>query len=80
MVKTDKLLNFQLYNITIMRKIYILIIALLLLAPESVVFAQEGGELSVKAQVRPRFEYNHGGILPLGVDDDPISFISNRPG
>ncbi len=78
MVETDKLVNFQLYNITIMRKIYILIIALLLLVPGSVVFAQEGGELSVKAQVRPRYEYNHGGILPLGENDNPISFISNR--
>jgi len=73
-----KLINFQLYNTTIMRKIYIFIIALLLLAPENVVFAQEGGEFSVKAQVRPRYEYNHGGILPLREKDDPISFISNR--
>jgi hypothetical protein len=78
MTKMRKLINFQLYNTTIMRKIYIFIIALLLLAPENVVFAQEGGELSVKAQVRPRYEYNHGGILPLREKDDPISFISNR--
>lgn len=61
-----------------MKKIYLLIIAILLLAPGNLVFAQEGENFSVKAQVRPRYEYNHGGIAPLGDNHDPISFISNR--
>ena len=61
-----------------MKKIYLLIFMILLFLPENSVLAQEGGEFTVKAQVRPRFEYNHGAQLPLGENDDPISFISNR--
>lgn len=44
----------------------------------SIAVAQEGGEFTVKAQVRPRFEYNHGAIFPLGENDKATSFISNR--
>lgn len=61
-----------------MKKIYLLIFTALLLIPNQVAMAQEDGEFTVKAQVRPRFEYNHGAQLPLGENDKPISFISNR--
>lgn len=61
-----------------MKKIHLLIFAIFLILPQSVIMAQDGGEFTVKAQVRPRFEYNHGALLPLRENDDPISFISNR--
>ncbi|HBG41650.1 MAG TPA: hypothetical protein DDW85_09580 [Porphyromonadaceae bacterium] len=54
------------------------IVILLLLVPAARTVAQENGVFTVKAQVRPRFEYNHGAQFPLGENDKPISFISNR--
>ena len=61
-----------------MKKIYLFIIAIVLLIPENMVFAQAGGDFFMKAQIRPRFEFNHGAKLPLREDDKPIAFISNR--
>lgn len=61
-----------------MKKISILFIILFFAIAGNEALAQESGEFSVKAQVRPRFEYNHGAILPLGENDDPTAFISNR--
>lgn len=45
------------------------------------VFAQhehETGTFSVKGQLRPRAEYRHGVLSPIGEDQKPSSFISNR--
>ena len=77
MTKMRKLINFQLYNTTIMRKIYIFIIALLL-APENVVFAQEG-EFSERHR-SGRATNTTTGHFAAEEKDDPISFISNRAG
>lgn len=61
-----------------MRKIYFTFFFFAFILCGAVAIAQEGGEFTVKAQVRPRFEYNHGALLPLGKEDKATSFISNR--
>ncbi len=61
-----------------MKRINWLGLILLLLLP-SVAMAQEGkGEFTVKGQLRPRAEYRHGALTPIGDGQKASSFISNR--
>ena len=61
-----------------MKRLSFLIITLMLLSG-SVAFAQlEKGDITVKGQLRPRAEYRHGVLSPIGEGQKPSSFISNR--
>ncbi len=55
-----------------------LVLSLILIVSGNFIFAQEKGEISIKGQLRPRAEYRHGVISPIGEDQKPSSFISNR--
>lgn len=62
-----------------MNKIKYLIASLIVLLSASTLFAQEKeSEFTVKGQLRPRAEYRHGVINPIGDDGRASSFISNR--
>ena len=62
-----------------MKRINFLLLSLMLIASGSTIFAQEKeSELTIKAQLRPRAEYRHGVISPMGEDSKASSFISNR--
>lgn len=51
----------------------------MIIASGSIVSAQEKeNEITVKAQLRPRAEYRHGVISPMGENSKASSFISNR--
>lgn len=65
-----------------MKKIYFLLLSLIVLVSGNKVSAQEAqekeNEFTVKAQLRPRAEYRHGAISPMGENSQASSFISNR--
>ncbi len=63
-----------------MKRISYLIVSLMMLSG-GLAFAQhehEIGTFSVKGQLRPRAEYRHGALYPIGENYKPTSFISNR--
>lgn len=62
-----------------MKKLSYLLASLILLLSGNQLFAQENeSEFTVKGQLRPRAEYRHGVINPIGDDGKATSFISNR--
>ena len=62
-----------------MNKINYLIASLIFFISGSMLFAQENeSEFTVKGQLRPRAEYRHGVISPIGDEEQATSFISNR--
>lgn len=62
-----------------MKQFYFLLLSMMIIASGSVVSAQEKeNELTIKAQLRPRAEYRHGVISPMGENSKASSFISNR--
>ncbi len=62
-----------------MKQIYLLLLSAIIIASGNTVFAQEKeNEFTVKAQLRPRAEYRHGVISPMGENSKASSFISNR--
>lgn len=61
-----------------MRNVYFILFFLAFSLSENVLFAQEKDQFSVKAQIRPRFEMNHGALFPMDESDKAAAFISNR--
>lgn len=51
---------------------------LLMLCPLSANAQEEHNELSVSAQIRPRFEYRNGAYLPLEKGKQPAILVNNR--
>lgn len=62
-----------------MKKISFIIAALMMITSIDVAVAQQDkGTFTVKGQLRPRAEYRHGVLSPIGDNQKPSSFISNR--
>lgn len=62
-----------------MKQIYFLLLSAMIIASVNTISAQEKeNEFTIKAQLRPRAEYRHGVISPMGEDSKASSFISNR--
>lgn len=61
-----------------MKEMNFILMAICLFACGATISAQEENEFTVKAQIRPRYEYNHGAQYPLGDQSQATSFISNR--
>ncbi|MDO5664237.1 MAG: alginate export family protein [Bacteroidia bacterium] len=62
-----------------MKQFYFLLLSMLIITSSNIVSAQEKeSEFTIKAQLRPRAEYRHGVISPMGESSKASSFISNR--
>lgn len=62
-----------------MKQSYFPWLSMIIIVSGSMLYAQEKeNELTIQAQLRPRAEYRHGVISPMGENSRPSSFISNR--
>lgn len=61
-----------------MKRISYLILSLIILSANNLFAQTEKGEITVKGQLRPRAEYRHGALSPIGEGQKASSFISNR--
>lgn len=62
-----------------MKQFYFSLLSMIIIVSGSMLYAQEKeNELTIKAQLRPRAEYRHGVISPMGENSQPSSFVSNR--